>query len=98
MYSVNDVVVNGQRISNIFNTQDEEFHRTYARPIAGFWTLTKILELEPLMDETIQKLVHKLGNKFAEDPNPDTVCMMEDWLTYCENSPDLRVSWYFTRR
>ncbi|KAG8410033.1 hypothetical protein J3458_019104 [Metarhizium acridum] len=82
MYSVNDVVVNGRRISNIFNTRDEEFHRTYARPIAGFWTLTKILELEPLMDETIQKLVHKLGNKFADDPNPDTVCMMDDWLTY----------------
>ncbi|KAK9441613.1 Cytochrome P450 [Metarhizium brunneum] len=82
MYSVNDVVVDGQRISNTFNTHDEEFHRTYARPIAGFWTLNKILELEPLMDETIQKLVHKLGNNFAEDPNPDTVCMMEDWLTY----------------
>lgn len=81
MYRVNDVVVNGQRISNIFNTQDEAFHSKYTKPIGGFWTLSRILELEPLMDETIHKFVSRLGNKFAD--NPKMVCMMDDWLTYC---------------
>ncbi|KHN98467.1 Cytochrome P450 [Metarhizium album ARSEF 1941] len=73
MYRVNDALIDGRRISNIFNTHDEEFHKKYARPIAGFWTLTKLLELEPLMDETIQKFVNKLGSKFADGLTPDTV-------------------------
>ncbi|OAA38812.1 Cytochrome P450 [Metarhizium rileyi] len=81
MYRVNDVIVNGLRISNIFNTQDEEFHAKYAKPIGSFWTLNKILELEPLMDETIQTFVNKLGCKFA-DVDSGKVCMMDDWLTY----------------
>lgn len=84
MYRVNDVVVNGQRIPNIFNTQDEAFHSKYAKPIGGFWTLTKVLELEPLMDETIQKFVNKLGSRFADASGSDKVCMMDDWLTYCK--------------
>ncbi|KAG5948920.1 hypothetical protein E4U53_006106 [Claviceps sorghi] len=84
MYRVNDVVVNGQRISNIFNTQDEAFHTKFTRPIAGFWSLTKILDMEPLMDETILAFANKLGTAFADatsDSRPP-ICMMDDWLTY----------------
>lgn len=39
MYRANDVVVNGQRISNVFNTQDEDWHTKYMRPIRGFWSI-----------------------------------------------------------
>ncbi|KAI6779237.1 uncharacterized protein J7T54_007764 [Emericellopsis cladophorae] len=79
MYRPNDVVVNGARIQNIFNTQDKKFHAKYARPIGGFWTLSKVLELEPLFDETIRLLVSRLNDGFAEKR---AVCMMDNWLAY----------------
>lgn len=83
MYRVNDVVVNGQKIQNIFNTQDLGFHTKYTKPIGGFWTMTKVLELEPTMDETIAMFVRKLDYKFAQASRKGSVCMMDKWLTYC---------------
>lgn len=79
MYRPNDVVVEGQRIPNIFNTSDKAFHAKYSTPIRGFWSLTKILELEPLMDETLRQTLSILGTRFADTKHP---CMMDEWLTY----------------
>ncbi|KAM5349257.1 hypothetical protein ACJ41O_005764 [Fusarium nematophilum] len=79
MYRPNDVVINGQRIQNIFNTPDKAFHSKYTRPIGGFWTLTKILELEPVMDETLAELVGHLDRRFASTGD---VCKLDDWVAY----------------
>ncbi|KAI8680400.1 hypothetical protein NCS57_00320500 [Fusarium keratoplasticum] len=79
MYRPNDVVINGQRIQNIFNTADKNFHAKYTKPIGGFWTLTKILDLEPVMDETLSELVGHLDRRFA---NTGDVCKMDDWVAY----------------
>ncbi|KAM0344461.1 hypothetical protein ACHAPU_007433 [Fusarium lateritium] len=79
MYRPNDVIVNGQRIPNIFNTQDEDFHTKYSKPIRGFWTLPKMLEAEPLMDETLCDLVRHLDDRFASTGH---VCKMDNWLAY----------------
>ena len=79
MYRPNDVLVNGQRIQNIFNTQDEDFHTKYTKPIRGFWTLPKMLEAEPLMDETLCELITHLDQRFA---TTGYVCRMDDWVSY----------------
>ncbi|KAF5020470.1 hypothetical protein F66182_7509 [Fusarium sp. NRRL 66182] len=79
MYRPNDVVVNGQRIQNIFNTADEDFHTKYTKPIRGFWTLSKIVEAEPIMDETLRELMTHLDSRFASTGN---VCMMDEWVSY----------------
>ena len=80
MYRPNDVLFNGQRISNIFNTQDEDWHQKYMRPIRGLWTMSKILEYEPLIDETLNKFLKKLDTNFVEG---EKVCPAHDWLAYC---------------
>lgn len=87
MYKPNDVVVNGQRISNIFNTSDKAFHAKYTKPIGGFWTLSKVLELEPLMDETLTVFTNKLRAKFADVPNAREVAKMDKWVAYCAIVP-----------
>lgn len=43
---------------------------------------TKVLEQEPAIDDTLMKLVHKLGSIFAQGANAGKVCMMDDWLGY----------------
>lgn len=70
-------------MSNIFNTQDKAFHAKYTKPILGFWSMSKVLELEPLLDETLQMFVQRLNDDFAKK---GAVCMLENWLSYCESS------------
>lgn len=84
MYRPNDVLMNGQRIPNIFNTQDEEFHTRYTRPIGGFWTLGRMLEQEPFMDETLKKFTDTLTTRFIDGSNAGKTCMMDEWLAYCK--------------
>ncbi|KAK4235413.1 cytochrome P450 [Achaetomium macrosporum] len=79
MYRPNDLLVDGKRIQNIFNTPDKAFHAKYTKPIVGFWSQTKILELEPLMDETLRLLIDTLGKRFADT---GAVCPMDKWVTY----------------
>ena len=81
MYRPNDVLMNGHRISNIFNTQDEQWHNKYLRPIRNLWSINKVLEYEPLIDETLNKFVEKLGTKFADGK---TVCPADEWLSFCK--------------
>jgi len=86
MYRPNDVLINGQRLSNVFNTQDEDWHTKYIRPIRGSWTMTKVLDYEPLIDETLVKFMNRIGKDFAEDDNAGKICPGDDWLSYCESA------------
>lgn len=90
MYRPNDVLMNGQRISNVFNTQDNAWHDKFMKPIRGLWTMTKVLEVESLIDETLNQFTSKLSERFASS-DEKKVCMMDDWLGYCA-SPHLSSS------
>ncbi len=46
--------------------------------------MTKVLEIEPLIDETLDLFMSKLETNFlSELGKRKTVCMMDDWLGYC---------------
>lgn len=84
MYRPNDVLINGMRLQNIFNTQDNEWHDKFMKPIRGLWTMTKVLEMESLIDETLSKFCDKLSSKFVDGANAGKTCMMDEWLGYCK--------------
>ncbi|KAL4962846.1 cytochrome P450 [Aspergillus stella-maris] len=77
-YRPNDVLLNGQRVSNLFNTQDEDWHNQNILPIRNLWRMTKVLEYEPLIDETLNKFVDKLSSKFGAGE----VCPADEWIGY----------------
>ncbi|KAJ5907895.1 hypothetical protein N7495_000577 [Penicillium taxi] len=82
MYRPNDVLIQGHRMSNLFNTQDEDWHDKNIRPIRGLWTMTKVLEYEPLIDETLIKFVDKLALRFVDGENAGKVCPMDEWIGF----------------
>lgn len=46
--------------------------------------MTKVLEIEPLIDETLSLLTTKLDANFIAKPaNAKKICMMDDWLAFC---------------
>ncbi|KAK5124830.1 hypothetical protein LTR08_005590 [Meristemomyces frigidus] len=79
MYRPNDVLMGKQRLSNIFNTQDNAWHDKAIRPIRGFWSMSKVLDVEPLVDETLKLLTDKLDQRFVGDGK---VCPMDVWLSF----------------
>ncbi|KAF3763420.1 cytochrome P450 [Cryphonectria parasitica EP155] len=82
MYRANDALIDGQIISNIFNTDDNVWHDKHMRPIRSLWTMTKVLAQEPAIDETLSKLIQKLETNFVDGENAGKVCMMDVWLGY----------------
>jgi hypothetical protein len=86
MYRPNDVLINGHRMSNVFNTPDEDWHAKQIRPIRNLWTMTKVLEYEGLIDETLKKFTAKLSARFVDEPNKGKVCPIDEWIGFCMRS------------
>ncbi|KAJ5231522.1 uncharacterized protein N7469_006110 [Penicillium citrinum] len=82
MYRPNDVLIEGHRLSNLFNSQDEDWHNQNIRPIRGLWSMTKVLEYEPLIDETICKFVGKVASKFVDGENAGKVWPADEWIGF----------------
>ncbi|KAJ5657790.1 cytochrome P450 [Penicillium longicatenatum] len=79
MYNVNDVVVGGIRLKNLFSSQDEKWHSTYIRPIKNLYSLTKVQDVEANVDITINLLLEKLRARFVGTGKP---CEMTDWINF----------------
>lgn len=85
MYRPNDVVgPDGTRHPNLFNTQDDEWYDRYKRPVGGFFSLSKVLEMEHHVDESIEKYLDKLEKTFLSEKDVSDTIMMDEWLAFCK--------------
>lgn len=80
---INDVLINGKRLANVFNTRDLAWHSQQIKPISKFFSMSRLMDIEPLLDVTINMLTSKLDEKFVDGPSKGKVCMMDDWLGWC---------------
>lgn len=48
--------------------------------------MTKVLEYEPFIDETITKFVDKLALRFVDGGNAGKVCPADEWIGFCEHT------------
>lgn len=83
MYKPGDTLSDGHRIANVFNTQNEEWHNQHIAPIRSMWGMTKLLEYEPLLDETLMKLMEKFTSNYVDTGK---VCQIDEWMGYCKAS------------
>ncbi|KAJ5703005.1 hypothetical protein N7488_010553 [Penicillium malachiteum] len=79
MYNVNDVVVSGMRLSNLFSTQDEKWHSTFVRPINSLYSMSRVQETEHNVDITIELFLEKLRVNFVRTGKP---CEISDWCNF----------------
>ncbi|KAK6075439.1 hypothetical protein SCUP515_05872 [Seiridium cupressi] len=59
-YKTLQPMVGGKRVIGIFHAQDESLHRSLKRPIAGLYSMTSLLEFEPLVDSTIDAFLTRV--------------------------------------
>ncbi|KAJ5281445.1 hypothetical protein N7478_006817 [Penicillium angulare] len=62
--------------------KDEDWHNQNIKPIRGLWSMTKVLEYEPLIDETISKFVDKLSLRFVDGVNANKICPADEWIGF----------------
>ncbi|KAJ5919177.1 hypothetical protein N7466_010120 [Penicillium verhagenii] len=79
MYNVNDVILGGARLKNLFSNQDEKWHSTFIRPVKGLYSMSKVQEMEPGIDITINFFFEKLRERFVR---PGKVCEMSEYLNF----------------
>lgn len=60
MYRVNDAYIGGQRISNVFNEQNEVRHAQRVKPIKNLYNMSRLVEKEPHIHQTLSLLMSKL--------------------------------------
>lgn len=87
MYNVNDVVVGGVRLKNLFSNQNESWHSTYIRPVKNLYSMSKVQDAESNIDLTIKLLCEKLRARFVR---PGKTCEMSDWISFCKHSHLIR--------
>ncbi|KAJ5460255.1 cytochrome P450 [Penicillium daleae] len=79
MYNVNDVVVSGVRLSNLFSSQDEKWHSTFTRPVKTLYSMSRVQDVEENMDITVNLFLDKLRERFVSTGKS---CEMTDWISF----------------
>lgn len=64
-YAVWQNIVNGKRTASLVFTTDEAQHAIMKRPIASAYSLSTLVEFEPLLDSTTAVFLSKLDERFA---------------------------------
>ncbi|KAK7421448.1 hypothetical protein QQX98_002146 [Neonectria punicea] len=91
-YEVADAVSNGQRIENVFSTRSNTFHSRYMKPYQKYFSISTILEKEPLADKMIVSLCQQLENRFVDGQNAGKTAPLADWIEYCAWDLDWEVT------
>ncbi|KAH8894025.1 cytochrome P450 [Thozetella sp. PMI_491] len=78
-YAVQQQMANGKATETLFTTLNEAWHARIKRPVANAYSMTTLVEYEPLVDRTIRSLFHQLDVRFANHHVP---CPMFEWLQY----------------
>ncbi|KAK4496721.1 hypothetical protein PRZ48_012704 [Zasmidium cellare] len=78
-YHVWQNIVNGKRAASLVFTTDEAQHAKMKRPIASAYSLSTLVEFEPLIDSTTAVFLSRLDDLFA---NTNKVCDLGTWLQW----------------
>ncbi|EJT71372.1 hypothetical protein GGTG_10631 [Gaeumannomyces tritici R3-111a-1] len=79
MYRPNEALVDGKRIPNMFNTTDEAYHTAANKPVKPLYSLSRVQEVEPLVDESLEYLMKKFDAQYTDK---GVVCMWDDWMAW----------------
>ncbi|KAK4464769.1 cytochrome P450 [Cladorrhinum samala] len=78
-YKVLQPMSRGKAVQGLFNTQDDMLHRAMKRPIAGYYSMTNLVEFEPYVDTTIKFFLQRLEEVQQKSP---AACDLGTWLQW----------------
>jgi hypothetical protein len=82
MYPVQQTVAHGKRLPNLFNTTNDKYHAKLRRAVANAYSMSTLVNFEPLVDSTITAFVEALEKHFADKKTFASVCDFGEWLHF----------------
>ncbi|KAL3418183.1 Pisatin demethylase 12 [Phlyctema vagabunda] len=81
-YPVQQNISNGKPLHSLFNTNDEKFHSKLRRHVANAYSMSNLVQFEPMVDSTITAFINQLEKRFVGRPGGDGVIDFGLWLQY----------------
>jgi cytochrome P450 len=78
-YPVQRAVADGKPLPSLFTAQDEGYHARYRRCINSAFSMSSLVEYEPLVDSTMNAFIEQTKQRYA---NTDRVCRFSKWLQF----------------
>jgi cytochrome P450 len=72
-------VSKGRRLPSLFSTTDEAFHANLRRSVNNAFSMSTLIQYEPLVDDVIQVFLNQTERLFAE---PGRICDFAKWLQF----------------
>ena len=91
----NDVMVQGQRVSNLFGTRDEDWHTKLIKPIRGLYNMTRALDVEVHVNKTLEFLMEILGERFMNGTDKGSSVDMATYIPFCKQC-EISAYWFLT--
>lgn len=78
-YPVQQAMSNGSRLPTLFSTTDEQYHATLRRSVNNAFSMTALVQYEPLVDRTTAKFLDQTDALFS---SKNAICNFAEWLQY----------------
>jgi hypothetical protein len=77
-YPVQQALSHGRRLQSLFNTIDEKHHAKLRRAVANAFSMSTVVQFEPLVDSTITTFVEAMEERFVDKKT----CDFGEWLHF----------------
>ncbi|KAI1776942.1 pisatin demethylase [Hypoxylon cercidicola] len=76
------VTKEGHPLQGMFNTTDETYHAKLRRAVSNAFTMSTLVQFEPLVDSTTRAFLKQLSERYADRRGQDSICDFGAWLQY----------------
>lgn len=78
-YPVQQAVANGERLQSLFSTKDETYHARYRRCVNSAFSMSSLVEYEPLVDSTMNAFINETRKRYCDSGQS---CRFSQWLQF----------------
>lgn len=76
------IATDGTPLEGLFSTTDEKYHAKFRKAISSAYSMSTLVQFEPLVDSTTAKFLQELSERHADRGNADGICDLGAWLQY----------------
>lgn len=69
-------------LPSLLSTTDEPFHASLRRAVSNVFSLSSLLQYEPLVYSTTSEFLRQLQSRFADKEGPEGILDFARWLQY----------------
>ncbi|KAG7116684.1 Cytochrome monooxygenase like protein [Verticillium longisporum] len=81
-YPVQQTIANGHCLQSMFNTTDEKFHARLRRSVSNAYSMSTLVNFEPLVDSTSEEFLKQLKQRYTRNEKAKGELDFGQWLQF----------------